>query len=82
MLALLEWEIIQVHQWLSIREFVDIITLAEMAPWPAAINSATFVGYQVAGPAGAVIATLGVIFPSLILVIPPYFLSLAWQHFW
>jgi chromate transporter len=70
MLALVEREIIQVHQWLSPGAFVDIIAIAEMTPGPVAINSATFVGYQVAGPAGAVTATLGVIFPSLLLVIP------------
>ena len=70
MLALIEREIIQVHQWLNFGEFVDVIALAEMTPGPIAINAATFVGYQVAGPAGAVTATLGVIFPSLILVIP------------
>ncbi|MGI6327488.1 MAG: chromate transporter [Dethiobacteria bacterium] len=70
MLALLEREIVQLHGWLSATEFVDIIAVAEMTPGAVAINSATFVGYQIAGLAGAAISTFGVILPSLLLVIP------------
>ena len=70
MLTLLEREIVQMHGWLSVTEFVDIIAIAEMTPGAVAINSATFVGYQIAGVAGAAISTFGVIFPSLLLVIP------------
>jgi len=69
-LALIEREIIQLHGWLNAAEFVDIIALAEITPGPVAINSATFVGYRVAGIIGAVMATLGVIAPSLLLAIP------------
>ncbi len=70
MLALLEREIVRMHGWLSAAEFVDIIAVAEMTPGAIAINSATFVGYRIAGLAGAAISTLGVILPSLLLVIP------------
>jgi chromate transporter len=81
MLALIEREIIQTHQWLNVGEFVDVIALAEMTPGPVAINAATFVGYEVAGPLGAITATLGVIFPSLLLVIPAArLLTLFYRH--
>ncbi len=70
MLALIEYEIVKVNQWLSIGEFIDIIAVAEMTPGPVAINAATVTGYRVAGFAGAAIATLGVIFPSLMIAIP------------
>lgn len=70
MIALMEHEIIKVHGWMSPSDFVNIIAVAEMTPGPIAINSATFVGYQVAGLGGAAIATLGVVFPSLILIMP------------
>lgn len=70
MLALLEYEVVQANQWLSLAEFVDIIAVAEMTPGPVAINAATFTGYRVGGFGGAAIATLGVIFPSLIIAIP------------
>lgn len=49
-------------------EFGDLVTIAEMTPGPIAINSATFVGTQVAGLSGALIATLGCILPSCIIV--------------
>ncbi len=70
MITLMEHEIIKVHGWMSLSDFVSIIAVAEMTPGPIAINSATFVGYQVGGILGASIATLGVVSPSLILIIP------------
>lgn len=70
MLALIEYEIVQSNQWLSMVEFIDIIAVAEMTPGPVAINAATFTGYRVAGIGGAAVATLGVIFPSIIIAIP------------
>ena len=50
-------------------QFADIMTIAEMTPGPIAINSATFVGIQVAGIPGAIIATVGCILPSCVIVI-------------
>lgn len=70
MLALIEYEIVKARGWLSMKDFIDLIAVAEMTPGPVAINAATITGYSVAGMSGAVIATLGVIFPSLLLAIP------------
>ncbi len=50
-------------------QFADIMTIAEMTPGPIAINSATFVGIQVAGLPGALIATIGCVFPSCVIVV-------------
>ena len=47
----------------------DIMTIAEMTPGPIAVNSATFVGIQIAGLPGAIIATIGCIFPSCVIVL-------------
>lgn len=69
MIPLIQNEIILNHQWLSLQQFLEIIAIAEMTPGPVAINSATYVGYKVAGIPGSVVATLGVIFPSLILIL-------------
>lgn len=80
MLALIEREIVQIHQWMSAAEFIDIIALAEMTPGPIAINSATFVGYRVAGLGGAFLATLGIISPSLLLIIPATRLFTRFYH--
>jgi len=56
------------HGWLTMNEFIDLITIAEMTPGPIAVNSATFVGIRIAGIPGALIATFGCILPSCFIV--------------
>lgn len=68
MLPLIEREIVNTHHWISYKEFIDIIGISQMTPGPIAINSATFVGYKVAGFAGSVAGTLGVVAFSFLLV--------------
>lgn len=67
-LPLIESEIVQANQWLTVQEFADLITISQMTPGPIVINAATFVGTQVAGIGGAIIATLGSVLPSIIIV--------------
>lgn len=68
MLPLIEEEIIEVHNWITHTEFIDIIAISEMTPGPIAVNSATFLGYKVAGVLGSAFSTLGVILPSFIVM--------------
>ncbi|WP_321385049.1 chromate transporter [uncultured Enterococcus sp.] len=56
-LPLIQIEIVDGRQWLSLQEFTDIVTISQMTPGPLAVNSATFVGLRVSGIMGAVIAT-------------------------
>ena len=56
------------HGWLGLSEFTDLITISQMTPGPIAINSATFVGIKIAGVPGAIVATIGCILPSCIIV--------------
>lgn len=67
-MPLIQHQVVEVHPWLTMTQFADIITIAEMTPGPIAVNSATFVGIQVCGIAGALIATLGCVLPSCIIV--------------
>ena len=67
-MPLIQHQVVDVHPWLTMSQFADIMTIAEMTPGPIAVNSATFVGIQVAGIPGAIIATLGCILPSCIIV--------------
>ena len=67
-MPLIQEQVVDLHAWLTMTQFADIITIAEMTPGPIAINSATFVGIQVCGLPGAIVATLGCIFPSCIIV--------------
>ena len=67
-IPLIQSQVVDVHGWLTMEEFMNLVTIAEMTPGPIAINSATFVGIRIAGLLGAVIATFGCILPSCILV--------------
>ena len=75
-MPLIQNQIVDLHGWLTMSQFADIMTIAEMTPGPIAINSATFVGIQLAGIPGAIIATLGCITPSCIIV-----LTLAYVYY-
>lgn len=67
-MPLIQHQVVEIHSWLTMTQFADIVTIAEMTPGPIAINSATFVGTLVAGVPGAIIATIGCIFPSCVIV--------------
>lgn len=63
-IPLIQEQIVNIYGLMTLEEFSDLITVAEMTPGPIAINAATFVGMRVAGVAGAVICTIGCIIPS------------------
>lgn len=67
-MPLIQNQIVTLHEWLSMSEFTDLITISQMTPGPIAINSATFVGIKIAGIPGALVATLGCVLPSCIIV--------------
>lgn len=68
-LPLIQEEVIQVHHWIDFTQFTDLITISQMTPGPIAINTATFVGNVISGLPGAMVATLGCVFPSIIIVL-------------
>jgi len=68
-LPLIEKEVVELHGWLTMTEFTDIITISQMTPGPVAINTSTFVGTQIGGLLGAIVATLGCVTPSFIIVL-------------
>ena len=67
-MPLIQAQVVEAHGWLTMNEFIDLITIAEMTPGPIAVNSATFVGIRIAGIGGAIVATFGCILPSLFIV--------------
>lgn len=68
-LPLIQSQVVDLHHWLSLKEFTDLITISQMTPGPIALNSATFVGIRLAGFGGAIIATIGSVLPSCIIVL-------------
>jgi chromate transporter len=67
-MPLIQDQVVTGHGWLTMSEFTDLITIAEMTPGPIAVNSATFVGIRIAGILGALVATFGCILPSCFIV--------------
>ena len=78
MIALLENEFVEKRDWLEQKEFMDMVAIAESTPGPVAVNSATYIGYKMAGTAGAAVATLGVCLPSFGII---YLISLFFDQF-
>ena len=68
-MPLIQSQVVDIHPWLTMQQFADILTIAVMTPGPIDINAATFVGIQVAGIPGAIVATLGCVFPSCVIVL-------------
>ena len=78
MIALLEDEFITKKHWLGRDEFLDMTAIAESTPGPVAINSATYLGYKLAGVPGAAVATVAVALPSFGII---YAISLFFDQF-
>lgn len=67
MIPLIEHEVTS-RGWMTTQALTDVIAVAGMSPGPIATNSAIFVGYQVSGIFGAIVSALGMILPSLLIV--------------
>ncbi|MEX2416533.1 MAG: chromate transporter [Paenibacillaceae bacterium] len=69
MIPLIEQEIVERRKWMKPKEMTDVFVIAQAAPGAIAINSAIFTGYRMAGYLGAIVATIGVLLPTFIIVI-------------
>ena len=68
MIALIENACVERKAWITHDEMMDVTVIAESTPGPIAINCATYVGYKKKGFAGAVVATLGIVLPSFLII--------------
>ena len=68
MITLIENNCVEKKKWITHDEMMDITVIAESTPGPIAINCATYIGYKQAGILGAVIATLGMVLPSFVVI--------------
>ncbi len=69
MIPLIQRETVENNHWISDDDILEIFAIAESTPGPIAINSATFIGYKVAGFFGAFCATMGVVLPSFVIIL-------------
>ena len=70
MLSMIQYEVVEAHQWLTASEFTDIVAISQVTPGPIAITSATFIGFKATGGTvlGSVLATIAVCLPSVIIM--------------
>ena len=68
MLPIIQKEIVEEKKWATEEEVLDYYAVGQCTPGIIAVNTATFIGYKVQGIIGAIVATLGVVFPSLIII--------------
>ena len=68
MLPMLQKEVVEKRGWATEEELMDYYALGQCTPGIIAVNTATFVGQNTAGNLGGIVATLGVVFPSLIII--------------
>ena len=75
MVPIIQREVIERRGWIDREEFIELLTLAQSAPGPIALNTSVFVGYKMRGYAGALAALLGVVVPAftVILIVAIYF---------
>ena len=69
MLSMIQFEVVDHHGWMTIEEFADMVALSQMTPGPVSINIATFIGYNVGGIWGSLVATAAIVMPSLLMLL-------------
>lgn len=79
-MPLIQSQIVEKHGWITMSEYTDLITIAEMTPGPIAVNSATFVGNHIAGIPGSVAATFGCIFPACVICSLLFFIYYRYKN--
>ena len=67
--ALMEETIVQKYKWLSSEELLNLITIGESTPGPIAVNTATFIGYRLAGIWGSLVAVFALVFPAWLIIV-------------
>lgn len=86
MISLVQAEIVDKKHWITTKEFMNMIAISQATPGVIAINTATFVGYYIAGFLGSLVSTLAVTIPSFVVIaiISQFldaFLALTWVSY-
>ena len=68
-LPLIRTEVVINNHWVAAKEFADLVAISQATPGPIAINAATYVGFRVAGFWGSIVATLGLVLPTFIIML-------------
>ena len=63
------YELANTHDWISVADISNLVAISESTPGPLGVNMATYVGFLQSGPIGAIIAVLGLVTPSIIVIV-------------
>lgn len=80
MIPLLERAVTEKKKWAKKEDITDVLVMAQTVPGSIAVNTATFIGYRLAGLSGAVVGTLGIVTPTFIIIVLLAALFLNFQH--
>lgn len=78
MIPMMEKEIVDKYHWLERDEFIDIIAVSQATPGIFAVNMASHIGFKLQGIKGGIVATLGNVLPSIIIIL---LIAFFFQHF-
>ncbi len=68
-LPMIKEQVVDINGWLTTAEFADVVAISQMTPGPIALNAATFVGLRLGGVWGGVLASIGCVLPSCLIVL-------------
>jgi chromate transporter len=69
MIPLIKEEVVNLRQWMNVTDFMDVLAIGNGLPGPIATKMSAVIGYEVSGIPGAIVATLGIVMPSLVALV-------------
>jgi chromate transporter len=69
MVPLIKEEVVNLQQWMNVTDFMDVLAIGNALPGPIATKMSVAIGYEVSGVLGAIVATLGIVMPSVIVLV-------------
>ena len=82
MIPVIQHELVEKQKWVDEKEIVDLLAIAQSLPGVIAVNSSIYVGYKCAGIIGAVIAVVGVVLPSFVIILIIAFMLSNFASLW
>lgn len=78
MVSFIQNQVVNIHGWLTIQEYTDMLAISQATPGPIAINTATYTGFKIAGVSGALVATFALVLPAFFVILG---LMYIFQHY-
>lgn len=69
MISFIQNQVVDIHGWITLQEYTDMLAISQATPGPVAVNTATYTGFKIGGLPGALIATLGLVVPAYFIII-------------